>query len=233
MKEAPIYSFPEIKEPEKKSAWSEMDQELAKSQPLFRDFERDRAIKRTELIKAKMSPPGGLGLPPLLETQRLKYGITDAFFKSQACFDRIFVFPIDPFDGDDRLAGSTFLVRPTQTKMKDLQEGHRGVLISAGLTAADRLMSHGIELGHIVTTNKNVPFARRCDSLEKEDMFYLVMRDADLAGSETLAEQIMKGDKRMVDVGGEGFYSHQIGRVLEDGSVDTRKKQSVYVNDTW
>lgn len=222
-----IYSFPE---PEKTSSWSDKDRGEAKID--LRDVEGEKWEKRKRLIRERMSPPGALKLPPMLEASRLKYGITDAFFQSQASFDRIYVFPLDPFDDAEKIPGSS-LYRANLTKMKDMQEGHRGVLISAGLTAADRLMSHGIELGHVVSTNKNVPFARRCELLEEEPRFYLVMRDADLAGSETLAEEIRAGKARLVDVGGEGGYSHQIARSDGAGGWDVSKKQSVYVADSW
>jgi hypothetical protein len=225
----PIYSFPDMKEPDKTSTWNDAD----RPKFVLRDVELEKAEKRTKLIKSRMSPPGELRLPPLLEAHRLKYGITDGFFKSQACFDRIYVFPIDQFEGDDSYGGGTIL-RPQLTKMRDMQEGHRGVLISAGLTAADRLMSHGIEVGHIVTTNKNVPFARRCERLEDFEMFYLVMRDADLAGSETLAAEIRAGQSQVLEVANDNGYSHQIARIGEDGIIDDiRKKQSVYIQDAW
>lgn len=228
---APIYSFPE---PEKTSAWKPEERGEA---PVFRDHELDKAVRRTKLIKEKMSPPGGLGLPEKLEAARLKHGIPDGFFRVLAGFDRILVFPLDPFDADEKIPGS-MLYRPQVTKQKDMQEGFRGVLISAGLTAADRLMSHGYELGDIVMTNKNVPFARRMELLEGEPMFVLVMRDGDLAGNETLQEEIRAGIKRIVDVGGDGSYQHQVatvGKSVADGTeyLDVRKKQSVYINDTW
>jgi hypothetical protein len=221
-----------FKEPEKKTSWDEV------AKPTFdpnRDTEREKAEKRTAMIKARMSPPGALRLPPLLEAQRLTYGIPDGFFKSQAAFDRIFVFPLDLFEGMATYSSASPILRPRLTELKDKQEGNRGVLISAGLTAADRLMSHGIELGHIVTTNKNVPFARRCDRLEDgTEMFYLVMREADLAGSETLAEEILTGRKRVVEIGDATGYSHQMAVIGEDGIYeDIRKKQSVYINDAW
>ncbi len=223
-----VWPFPE---PEKKSAWSD---EAAK--PRFdpnRDTEREKAEKRTGMIKARMSPPGALRLPELLEAQRLKYGIPDGFFKSQACFDRIFVFPLDLFEGMAAYSEKSPILRPRITELKDKQEGNRGVLISAGLTAADRLMSHGIELGHIVTTNKNVPFARRCDRLEDgTEMFYLVMREADLAGSETLADELRSGAKVIVDVGDPGSYEHQVA-TNDNGTLDISKKKSVYLNDAW
>lgn len=220
-----------FKEPDKKSSWAETEK------PQFnpnRDEEREKAERRTAFIKARMSPPGALRLPPLLEAQRLKYGITDGFFRSQASFDRIFVFPIDQFDDMETLSAGSAILRPALTKMKDMQEGHRGVLISAGLTAADRLMSHGIELGHVVTTNKNVPFARRCERLEDlGELFYLVMREADLAGSETLAEEIRAGKKRIEDLGDGASFNHQVVDVMNGESVNGRKKLSVYINDAW
>lgn len=236
-----IYSFPDFKEPEKTSSWSEKDKAerdkaLAAAGvqlPAMKDPEMEVLRKRAAYIKERMSPKGALNLPPFLDEQRIKHGIPDGFFKSQASFDRIFVFPIDPFDGDEKLVPGSFLYRANMTKMKDMQEGHRGILISAGLSAADRLMSHGIEIGHIVTTNKNVPFARRCEVLpDGHAMYYLVMRDGDLAGSETLAEELREGKRRVVDVGGPDAYSHQIAD-NDSGQWIARKKISVYVNDTW
>jgi len=225
---APIYSFPE---PEKTTAWTPKDRPEA---VVMRDHELDKAIKRTKLIKEKMSPPGALRLPEKLEAARLKHGIPDGFFRACAGFDRIFVFPLDPFDQDEKIPGS-MLYRPQITKQKDLQEGFRGVLISAGLTAMDRLMSHGYELGDIVMTNKNVPFARRVELLEGEPMFVLVMRDGDLAGNETLQADILAGKRRVVDVGGGDGYAHQLAEpsVETEGEWVSRKKQSLYINDTW
>jgi hypothetical protein len=226
----PIYSFPE---PEKTSAWK--PEERGEKTPLeFRDFELDKAIQRTKLIREKMSPPEVLKLPPKLEAARQKHGIPDGFFRACAGFDRIFVFPLDPFDQDDRIPG-TSLYRPQLTKQKDLQEGYRGVLISAGLTAMDRLMSHGYELGDIVMTNKNVPFARRVEQLEGFEMFVLVMRDGDLAGNETLQEDIRAGRRRVMDAGDDGSYSHQLAEPRPDveGGWTIRKKQSVYIQDSW
>lgn len=222
----PIYSFPE---PEKTSAWK--PEERGEPRIDLRDTELDAAIKRTKLIKERMSPPGALHLPEKLEAARLKHGIPDGFFRVAAGFDRIFVFPIDPFDADEKMPHSA-IYRPELTKQKDLQEGYRGVLISAGLTAMDRLMSHGYELGDVVMTNKNVPFARRMELIEGKPMFVLVMRDGDLAGNETLQADILAGKRRVVDAG-DGKYEHQIGTVLDDGTVGVSKKQSVYVQDCW
>ncbi len=221
------WPFPE---PEKSTAWT--DAHIPKEPSIeLRDFDKDKTERRQALIQSRMSPPGALNLPPTLEANRLKYLIPDGFFKSQALFDRIFVFPIDQFDNEDTYGGTT-IHRPGSTKLKDMQEGNRGILISAGLTAADRLMSHGVELGSIITTNKNVPFARRCERFNDFEMFYLVMREADLAGSETLATDLRAGNKRVVDIGGDGEYQHQIA-TNDNGGWDVGKKKSVYIADTW
>lgn len=222
-----IYSFPE---PEKTTSWKPEERGEPKVDLIDHDFEA--AKRRTELIRQHMSPPGALGLPPALEARRLKHGITDGFFKVQASFDRIFVFPIDAEDGEQAEKTTGGIWKPNVTKLRDLQEGNRGVLISAGLVAADRLMSHGYEIGDIVITNKNVPFARRCESISNHVLHYLVMREADLAGSETLMERIRAGICRVVDAGGPDGYSHQIAYNV-DGEWVVRKKQSVYINDTW
>lgn len=224
-----VTSWP-FKEPEKTTAWKDRDDEEHKFELV--DHELEKAKRRTALIKEHMSPPGALGLPPLLEEQRLEYGITDGFFRVQASWDRIFVFPIDAEDGEKAEKTTGGIIKPRITKLRDLQEGNRGVLISAGLQAADRLMSNGYELGHIVVTNKNVPFARRCEQISEEVLHYLVMREADLAGSETLMDEIRAGKKRIVDVGGDDGYNHQVAELV-DGQWVVRKKKSVYVNDTW
>lgn len=222
-----------FKEPEKKTAWKDDPERAAEANArVFGGNPLEKLERAKQALRASMAPPGSLNLAPALEAQRQKYGIPDGVFRAAAGFDRVLVYPIDPFDGDDNIPG-TEIARPRLTQLKDLQEGYRGVLISAGLTAADRLMSHGFELGDVVMTNKNVPFARRCQQIpDVGDIFVLVMRDADLAGNESLMQRIDAGTCRIVDVGGEDGYSHQIERLV-DGQWTTRKKQSVYINDCW
>jgi len=60
----------------------------------------------------------------------------------------------------------------------------------------------------------------------------LVMRDGDLAGNETLQADILAGRRRVVDMGGDAGYQHQIARADETG-LNVSKKQSVYVADCW
>lgn len=214
-----IYSIPDLKEPEKKSSWEH------KGEPKIelRDDEGLKLERQKKELRESMSAPGALGLCPLLEAQRLKYGIPDGVFKTQAAFDRIFVYPIDPFDGKPTYGTSNLILKAEISIKKDLQDGARGVLVSAGLTAADRLMSHGIELGHVVMTNKNVPFARVVQEFTDFRVYVLVMRDGDLAGSETLMEELRKKEKVVEDVGTDAYCHQFMGK----------KKQSVWVADNW
>jgi hypothetical protein len=187
----------------------------------LRDVDLDADIKRTEETKAQMSPAGALGLPELLEAQRLKWGIPDGAFKARAVFDRIHIYPLN-FDSDKKTKGGIYI--PMTTQQRDLQNAHRGVLISMGLEAADKCVSHGIELGHIVRTIRNAPHAQECARLSSGPLFYLVMRAGDLTADETQEEKLRSGETKIVDEGGEHSYCYQI---------EGRKKRGVFINDNW
>jgi len=212
-----VWSMPE---PEKKTAWCDGPKEATIA---LRDTELDAAVKRTEEIKALMSPAGALGLPELLDQQRLKWGIPDAAFDCRAVFDRIHIFPID-FEGQKETYGTSSIIRPAVTKQRDLQNGHRGILISMGLAAADHCVSHGIELGHIVRTIRNAPHAQECARLTAGPMYYLVMRDGDLTGSETQESDIRAGISKIVDDGGDFSYCYNFAG---------RKKKIALIKDSW
>lgn len=223
-----VTSWP-FKEPVKTTSWTsrELNDTLdatLKDVPIqMRDAEGDAAKKRTAEIKALMSPPGALNLPPLLEAQRLKWGIPDGAFACRAVFDRIHIFPID-FDGQKETWGSTSIITPESTKQRSLQNAHRGILISMGLTALDHCVSHGIELGHIVRTIRNAPHAQECARLSMGPMYYLVMRDGDLTGDETQEELLRDGHSRIVDNGGEHSYCFDI---------EGKKKRVALTQDNW
>lgn len=224
MRDRPIYSFPE---PVKTTSWvSRVNPEPSPGEAavagLFRDVDLDAAKKRTAEIKEQMSPPGALNLPELLEAQRLKWGIPDGAFKCRAVFDRIHIFPIDFEDENEKTTGGIFL--PESTKQRSTQNAHRGVLISMGLTAADHCVSHGIELGHIVRTIRNSPHAQECARLSTGSLFYLVMRDGDLTGDETIEEDLRSGKSSIVETGGEHNYCYQ---------MEGKKKRVALTRDNW
>ncbi len=216
-----VTSWP-FKEPEKTTAWK--TEHIAKDVPVvLTDHAYEAAVRRTAEIKKLMSPPGALGLPELLEAQRLKWGIPDSVFECRAVFDRIHIFPID-YEGQKETWGTSGILRPEGVKERDLQTGHRGILVSMGLTAADHCVSHGIELGHIVRTIRNAPHAQECARILGKPMFYLVMRDGDLTGSETQEEELRSGKTRIIDEGGEHSYCF---------NIEGRKKKVAISRDNW
>jgi len=215
-----VTSWP-FKDPEKKSAWK--DTEIKDAPITLVDHELEKSKRRTEEIRAQMSPPEKLKLPPLLEAARQKWGIPDGAFAAQAVFDRIHIFPID-FEGEKDTYGTSGIIRAEVTKLKDLQKGHRGVLISMGLSAADQCVSHGVELGHIVTTIRNAPHAMECCRLTTGSLFYLVMRAGDLCGSETQRERLLSGEEQITDDGGDHSYCF---------NLQGKKKKVALVRDAW
>lgn len=216
----PIFSFPE---PEKTTSWQ--SRELKTAPIEFVDHELEAAKARTAEIKTLMSPAGALGLPELLDEARLKWGIPDAAFECRAIFDRIHIFPID-FEGQSETWGSGNIIAPEVVRQRSLQNAHRGILISMGLSAADHCVSHGIELGHIVRTIRNAPHAQECARLKcnGKSMYYLVMRDGDLTGDETLEAELRAGKTRIIESGGEHSYCY---------NIDGRKKQIPLCRDNW
>lgn len=218
-----VTSWP-FKEPEKVSAWKDHVATTARDVPIHLvDHELEKAKRRTAEIKALMSPPGALGLPKLLEEARLKWGIPDAAFDARAIFDRIHIFPIDA-EGDKETYGNTSIHRPEAKKALDVQKGHRGILISMGLEAMDHCVSHGVELGHIVRTIRNAPHVQECARISFGPMYFLVMRDGDLTGSETLEQEIRSGKKQIVNDGGDNALVF---------NLDGYKKKRALIRDNW
>lgn len=224
-----VYSIPSV---EKTTSWtsrelSEKDVVLERMGMVpMRDPFLDAAIERTAEIKTLMSPPGALGLPELLDQQRLKWGIPDAAFDARAVFDRIHVFPIDFHGQVETFTPGGSILQPEESKQRSMQNAHRGILISMGLDAADKCISHGIEIGHIVRTIRNAPHAQECARLKcnGKSMFVLVMRAGDLTGDETQEEKLRAGVTRIVDEGGENSYCY---------NIEGRKKRGVFIADNW
>jgi hypothetical protein len=215
-----------FKEPEKKSAWADKEEpSTPKDMPVrLVDTQREKDIRRTAEIRAQMSAPEVLKLPERLEAARQKWGIPDGAFKSQAIYDRILVFPIDAEHEKETYGNSSIHMTDTMKK-REQQDGHRGILLSVGLEAADHVFSHGVELGDIVYTIRNAPHARKVATLvEAGPMYILVMRDGDLTDNESLMERIMSGETRIVDEGGEHSYCF---------NLEGKKKRAALVRDNW
>lgn len=156
---------------------------------------------------ALMSPRGALNLPSKLEEARWKYGLVDSLFDYQAAFDAVFVYQVEYDEGET--FGGGLIHKPDVTRIKNTRDSHIGVLVSAGLTALDALVSHGIELGDRVIIVKMAPFAIRCGFTSLGEEYLLALRAGDILGSAEIAEQMRAGQV------------HQT-RLVTDGRVDHR-----------
>jgi hypothetical protein len=153
----------------------------------------EAAPKIAEAIGKRMSPPGTLGLPPLLDERRLRYGMCDAVFAAQAAYDRILLFQIDPSFSDGEKYGDTGIYMPDSAKRRVREEAPRGVIVSAGLRALDSLRSNGMDLGHIVSFVRLSPWRLPVDMIAGAPVYVLILRDSDIVGSEDTAAALRAG----------------------------------------
>ena len=151
-----------------------------------------KLAQATKITQECMSPPGALGLPPLLEAKRLKYQITDGAFRAQPAFDRILVWQISEHEGET-FGGGKIIMAATVRKREEV-ETPRGVIVSAGLQALDHLRSHAIDIGHTVYFVQNAPWRIRCDVNAGHLFHVMVLRDGDLITSEETKTMLRNGE---------------------------------------
>jgi hypothetical protein len=153
---------------------------------------RQKAEAASAKVMAQMSPPGALGLPPKLEAKRLEYGMIDAYFDHCALFEKVFVYQILD-DGGDTYGGG-LIHRTDQAKDDDRLKAPRGIVVSAGLKAADALMSNGVELGDIVTFTRGAVTRVRVGWVDGHEVWVTVLYVDDISGCLGLAARIRSGE---------------------------------------
>jgi hypothetical protein len=183
--------------------------------PAFIDPEVfQRKVEEAEQeLRGKMSPPGALGLPPLLDQRRLERGICDAAFKYQAAFDRILVSQYDEEAQRDTYLEGGKIIKTSVAKQRDTMQAPRGVIISAGLRALDNLRSNGIDLGHQITFVRVAPYRITVDWIAGVEMSLLVLRDGDVIASLDTMEALRVGkasvqSKDVADQNGNVITQH-------------------------
>lgn len=165
-----------------------------------------------DLIREQMSPPGTLGLPPLLEKRRWEELIPDGAFKTQALFDRILVMQVAPEKGQTTFAGTNIIM--TDSRIDRIEdEACRGIIVSAGLLALTELRTNGCDLGHYVRFIKNAPWRMKIDTVKSKDIHELVMRSGDLVSSEDLSTALREGRVKVAYNAETKVYAY----VTEDG----------------
>jgi hypothetical protein len=157
-----------------------------------------------------ISPPGALeGLQdPRLEDARLKYGIPDSVFHTDALFDRIFVWQLPRVFGD--VIEGTTLIKPEGVRQREEEGTPRGVVVSAGLKALDSLRSNGVELGDVVNFIRLSPWKLTMQEIRGVEVNVLILRDGDLIASEELPRRRKQGFVRTTCVTTDSGMEHRL-----------------------
>jgi hypothetical protein len=169
--------------------------------------EREQAERRSAVMRKRMSPPGALGLPKLLDERRLEYGITDGAFSRQAVFDRVFLWQI-PMQKGDKFESDSLIHMPESVQQREKSRAPQGIIVSAGLRALDQLRSHGVDLGHKILFCHAAPYHIRYDSVLGLEQHLIIVLAGDIIGSEDLATNLRTRQVRCLP------------RRLENNSVD-------------
>jgi hypothetical protein len=157
--------------------------------------DRELAERASEIMRKRMSPPGTLGLPKLLDARRIEYGVTDGAFERQAVFDRIYVWQI-PMQKGDKFESDSLIHMPDSVKQREKNKAPAGIIVSAGLTALDHLRSHGIDLGHKILFCHTAPYHIRYDSVLGVEQHLIILQSGDIIGSDDLAANLKKREVR-------------------------------------
>jgi len=157
--------------------------------------EREQAERRSAVMRKRMSPPGTLGLPKLLDERRLEFGITDGAFSRQAVFDRVFLWQI-PMQKGDKFESDSLIHMPESVQQREKARAPQGIIVSAGLRALDQLRSHGIDLGHKILFCHAAPYHIRYDSVLGLEQHLIIVLAGDIIGSEDLATNLRTREVR-------------------------------------
>lgn len=166
---------------------------------------RKKYLRHTEERKKHMSPPGALGLSPLLEERRIQFGLTDAAFtRSAMLYDKVSIWQIADHQEETYIKGGV-IVKPDQADDRLTRECPRGILVGAGLRALDILLSNGVELGHIVYFISSAPWRLELEHIAGTRPRILVMNAGDILSSEDLARKLIGGECAVEGRGAPGI----------------------------
>ena len=138
-----------------------------------------------------------LGLPPLLESRRQEFGITDGAFAIAPFDDRILVYQVSRHK-DETYGENSMIVMPDSVRAREEKQTPQGIIVSAGARALDSLRCNGIDLGHMVMFLRIAPWRFVTDTVQGSDQEVLVFRVGDIIGSIDLQEQLRNGDVKLV-----------------------------------
>jgi len=167
---------------------------------------RDHEAEKEREIARHFAGPGELGLTPLLEAKRIKYGIPNSAWRGQPLFNKVLVWQI-PLDESEAYGGGLIL-KTDRVKGKELTEAPRGVIVSAGLQALDELRSHGCDVGHTVSFTHLAPFRKFLPAIAGKEPSLVILHSGDIFDSEELAENLKTRKCRVITRENEGAIEH-------------------------
>lgn len=150
-----------------------------------------------------------IGLGPLVDIKRKRYGIPDeAFFNQCPAFNKILVAQIPEEEGETY--GGGVIIKTEIAKTRELVEAPRGVIVGAGLQALDVLRSNGMDIGHTVGFTRLAPFRRPFATIGGEKLTLIVLVAGDIVDSEDLGAQLRARKVRVIaKQNDEGVRIHQ------------------------
>lgn len=148
-----------------------------------------------------------LGLGPLVDQKRMKYGIVDAaWLGQQAAFERVLVWQLSEDEGETYNGG--IIVKTETQRKRELVEAPRGVIVSAGLGALDVLRSNGMDIGHTIGFTRLAPFRRPIGVFAGIPLALIVLVVGDIVDSEDLGAQLKSRAVRILGKETDGTTEH-------------------------
>lgn len=191
-------------------------EERPRHMEVLADPTMELADRLAAAIKERMSPPGALGLPPLLEARRLRYGIPDEAFDAEPVFDRFLAWQIEPkHEEGKKTFGDTMIIKPESQQKRALKESTRVVIVSAGLETMEVFASHGIAIGSIVNIIRMSPWHVLIGNYMGVDTHLMVLRTGDVVSSEDQRELLKAGKVKKTVRDGKGYFTDEDGNELE------------------
>lgn len=177
-------------------------------------------------IRKNFADPGQLGLPKLLDSKRVKYGIPNSAFAQQPMFNQVLIWQI-PLEESDTYGGGV-IAKTDTVKKRELTEAPRGVIVGAGLTALDLLRSHGADVGHTVFFTNLAPFRLRLPMIAGKEPVLVIVQAEYVFASEELAQGLKARQSRIIcretsEGGIEHIYCDENGKVWKPQEAHTEQ----------
>ena len=154
-----------------------------------------------------MSKPNlDLVMPPLLKKRIKEFHIPPA--PGQANFDEVLVFQIpDGEKGGETFGKESRILKPQTKKDSDEKRCPRGVIVSAGLGAMDKLRDHGMQIGEMVRFSPHVYTRFELDhDAQGLEQYMPFMTVGDIKVSEDIPARLVSGELELVYEDGQHRY---------------------------